>query len=88
MKTAMKTLSANDASVLAVIADNPALSSSQKKRLIERLSAPARPIGEAMSRAAKNGSRRGSAARIAKGVREWSISNKNAAATRLQRLVK
>jgi hypothetical protein len=52
------------ASVLAVIADNPTLSSSQKKRLIERLSALAHAIGEAMSREAKNGSRRGSEARI------------------------
>lgn len=86
--TNMKTLSAQDASLLAVIADNPSLSKNQKKRLIGRLSAPARAIGNAMSRESKKHGKVGAAARVAKGVREWSTSNKDAAALRLQRVLR
>lgn len=86
----MKTLTATDASLLAMLADKPSLPKEQKRRMLARLSPAARPIAEAMNGASTDVStvRRSSAARVATGVRKWSASNKDAGSARVQRRLK
>jgi hypothetical protein len=86
----MKTLTATDASLLAMLADKPSLPKEQRKRMLARLSPAARPIAEAMNGGGVDGAavRRSSAVRVASGLREWSASNKDAAIMRVQRRIK
>jgi hypothetical protein len=85
----MKTLTATDASLLAMLADKPGLPKEQRKRMLARLSTAARPIAEAMNGNGVEGAgRRSAAARVASDVRRWSTSNKDAAIVRVQRRIK
>jgi hypothetical protein len=86
----MKTLTATDASLLAMLADAPMLPKEQKKRIVARLSAAAKPIADAMNGSVVDSTVRhqSSAVRVASGLRRWSTSNKNAATVRVQRRLK
>jgi hypothetical protein len=84
MEMVMKTLTARDASVLAVIAGSPSLSRDQRKRLVGRLSSAAKPIAEAMG---KNGgvNTANKSTRVANAVKGWSDSNRDASKQRMLR---
>lgn len=82
----MKTLTARDASVLAVIADSPALPRDQRKRLISRLSSAAKPLAEAIEGNGALPTKRGKrTSRVAKALRIWSESNRDASRARMLR---
>ena len=80
----MKTLTARDASVLAVIAGSPSLPRDQRRRLIGRLSPAAKPIGEAME---KNGGVKtaNKSTRVANAIKGWLDSNRDASKQRMLR---
>jgi malate/lactate dehydrogenase len=83
MEVGMKTLTTRDASVLAVIAGSPSLSRDQRKRLMERLSSAAKPIAEAMGNGTPTTASKST--RVARAVKDWSDSNRDASKARMLR---